>query len=421
MNCILPRILVLTAGCFVFVASVPAQNLPLPMIPTNVFRVTQYGAIGDGQTMNTVAIQKTINAASKVGGGIVLVPEGRFLTGPFTLASRINLHLAKGAVILISDDMTNYPTAGTRYQDCISVADAQDVEISGEGIIDGQGKAWWAAFEADRSMTHRPYLVKFSNCKRVRVLGVTLSNSPMFHLVPQNCTDVTIWGITIRSPSNAHNTDGIDPSGWNYLITDCTIDTGDDNIAIKPGSDRSPGNKNYRITNCKFLRGHGMSIGSGTSGGIEDLTVSNCTFEGTDAGIRIKTARGRGGLLQNLTYENLRMTAVRNPIYIIDWYPERFAPKDPATEKAEPITDRTPINKNITIRNVTVTNCPTAGMIRGLPEAPVSDVTLSNVTISALTGLKIYHARGIRFSDSKVSVENGKALTTFDAEVGGLE
>jgi polygalacturonase len=421
MNYFSPRILVLTACCFVFLGSVSAQNLPLPMIPTNVFRVTQYGAAGNGQTMNTVAIQKTIDAASKAGGGIVLVPEGRFLTGPFTLASRINLHLAKGAVILISDDITNYPIAGTRYQDCISVADAQDIEISGEGTIDGQGKAWWAAFEADHSMTHRPYMIKLSNCKRVRIRGVTLSDSPMFHLVPQNCTDVTIWGITIKSPSNAHNTDGIDPSGWNYLITDCTIDAGDDNIAVKPGSGRTPGNKNYTITNCKFLHGHGMSIGSGTSGGIEDLRVSNCTFEGTDSGIRIKTARGRGGLLQNLTYENLTMTAVKNPIYIIDWYPERDAPKDPETEKAEPITDHTPINRSIIIRNVTVTNCPTAGTIRGLPEAPISDVTLSNVTISAKAGLKIYHAHGIRFADSKIEVENGKPLTLFDAEVTGLE
>ncbi len=421
MNYRSPWILVLTACCLAFVGCVSGQNLPLPMIPTNTFRVTDYGAVGDGQTINTAAIQKTVDAAFKAGGGIVLVPEGRFLTGPFTLASRINLHLAKGAIILISDDMTNYPTDGARYQDCISVAGAQDVEISGEGTIDGQGKAWWAAFEANHAMTHRPYMIKLSNCKRVRIQGVTLSNSPMFHLVPQNCTDVTIWGITIKSPSNAHNTDGIDPSGWNYLITDCTIDAGDDNIAVKPGSGRTPGNKNYTITNCKFLHGHGMSIGSGTSGGIENLRVSNCTFDGTDSGIRIKTARGRGGLLQNLIYENLTMTAVKNPIYIIDWYPERDAPRDPATETAEPITDRTPINKNIIIRNVTATNCPTAGTIRGLPEAPVTDVTLSNVTISAKAGLKIYHAHGIRFADSKIEVESGKPLTLFDAEVAGLE
>ena len=421
MNNFQSSIIALMVFNFTLAGNVRGQSPALPVIPTNTFRVTEFGAVGDGQTMNTTAIQKTIDAASKAGGGIVLVPEGRFLTRPFMLASRINLHLAKGAVILISDDLAKHPVVRARYQDCISVADAEDIEISGEGTIDGQGKAWWAAFEADHNMTHRPYMIKLSNCKRVRVQGVTLSNSPMFHLVPQNCTDVTIQGITIKSPSNAHNTDGIDPSGWNYLITDCTIDAGDDNIAVKPGSGRTPGDKNYKITNCRFLHGHGMSIGSGTSGGIEDLWVSNCSFDGTDAGIRIKTARERGGLLQNLTYENLTMTAVKNPIYIIDWYPERLAPKDPTTEKAEPLTDHTPINKNIIIRNVIATNCPTAGTIRGLPEAPISDVTLSNVNISAKAGLKIYHAHGIRFADSKIEVESGKRLTLFDAEVTGLE
>jgi polygalacturonase len=400
---------------------VPAQSIPLPTIPHATFNVTNYGAIGDGKTMNTSAIQKTIDTASAGGGGTVLIPAGKFLTGPFTLASSINLHLVKNATILISDDLANYPSAKGRYQDSITAGGAQDLEISGEGTIDGQGNAWWTAFRADKSMTHRPNMIKLSNCTRVRVHGVTLGNSPMFHLVPQNCTDVTIQGITIQAPANAPNTDGIDPSGWNFLITDCTIDTGDDNIAIKPANGRTPGNKNYTVKNCTFRHGHGCSVGSGTAGGIEDLKVSACTFNQTDSGIRIKTLRGNGGLLQNCTFENLRMTAVKNPIYIIDWYPERNAPKDPSTEKPEPVTDRTPLNKNIIIRNVTAADCPTAGTIRGLPEAPITGVTLSNVNISAKTGMKIYHAKGIKFVGSKITVESGKPLTAFDAEITGLE
>jgi polygalacturonase len=398
-----------------------AQDIPLPVIPTAVFNITNYAAIGDGKTPDTAAIQKTIDACSAAGGGTVLVPAGNFLTMPFKLASSINLHLDKGAAILISDDITNYPVANNRYVDSITASGAHDIEISGEGTIDGQGEAWWTAFRTNSTMTHRPYMIKLTGCTRLLVTGVTLQNSPMFHLVPQNCTDVTIQGIHIHSPSDAPNTDGIDPSGWNFLISDCTIDTGDDNIAIKPIAGRTPGDKNFMVMNCAFLHGHGMSIGGGSLNGVENLTVSNCIFNGTDSGIRIKTGRGNSGLVQNLTYENIMMTNVKNPIYINDYYPERTAPKDPSTEKAEPVTDRTPVIKNITIRDLTVTNCPNAGVIQGVPEMPISDMTFSNVNISAKTGLIIYHARGIHFINSKITAESGKALMTYDAEVTGLE
>jgi polygalacturonase len=133
---------------------VPAQGIPLPVIPNATFNVTNYGAVGNGKTLNTAAIQKTIDTASAAGGGTVLVPAGKFLTGPFTLASSINLHLAKDAFILISDKLTNYPASRGRYQDSISVSGAHNLEISGEGTIDGQGNAWWTAFRASKSMTH---------------------------------------------------------------------------------------------------------------------------------------------------------------------------------------------------------------------------------------------------------------------------
>ena len=400
---------------------VQAQNIPLPVIPNAVFNITNYGAVGDGKTSDTAAIQKAIDACSAAGGGTVLVPAGNFLTMPIKLASCINLHLNRGAVILISDDIANYPVEKNRYVDSITASGAHDIEISGEGTIDGQGQAWWAVFRSNSTMTHRPYLIKLSDCTRLRVTGVTLQNSPMFHLVPQNCTDVTIRGIHIHSPSDAPNTDGIDPSGWNFLISDCLIDTGDDNIAIKLIAGRTPGDNNFTVINCAFLHGHGMSIGGGSFNGVENLTVSNCNFSGTDAGIRIKTPRGNGGLAQNLTYENLTMTNVKNPIYINDYYPERTAPKDPSIEKAEPVADRTPIIKNITLRDLTITHCPNAGTIQGIPEMPVSGVTFSNVTISASTGMIIYHAKGVRFINSKITAESGKALMTYDAEVTGLE
>ncbi len=396
---------------------------PLPVIPHATFNVTNYGAFGDGKTIDTIAIQKTIGAASAAGGGTVQVPPGKFLTGPFTLASQYQSASGTGRDDSDQRRLETLSVVNHRYQDSITVADAHDVEISGDGTIDGQGAAWWAAFRANREMTHRPYMIKISNCTRVLVTGVTLQNSPMFHLVPQNCTDVTIRAITIHSPENAPNTDGIDPSGWNFLIADCHIDTGDDNIAIKPvRGKRTPGNKNFLVEHCAFVHGHGMSIGSGTAGGLEDLTVRNCTFDQTDRAIRIKTLRGNGGLLSHCLYENLKITAIKkSPISIVDYYPERNAPKNPATEKAEPVNDRTPLNEDIVIRNVTVTDCPNAGVIRGLPEAPIDGLTFDHVNISAKTGMIIYHAKNIRFEHSKITVQKGKPLITYDAQVTGLE
>lgn len=387
------------------------------------FSIVKFGAKGDGKTLDTKAIQDTIDTARTYGGGIVLVPAGKFLTGPFTLASGIDLHLEKNAVILIDNDMSRYPVVKHRYQDAITAKRAHDIKITGEGTIDGQGQAWWDAFRADHHMTHRPYMIKFTDCTNVTVTGVTLQNSPMFHLVPQNCTDVTIRGITIHSPENAPNTDGIDPSGWNVLIAGCHIDTGDDDVAIKPvRNGRTPGNKNFFVKNCTFVHGHGMSIGGGTAGGLEDLIVSNCTFRATDRAIRIKTLRGNGGLLRHCIYEDLKITAIKkSPISIMDYYPESHAPKNPATERAEPVNNRTPKNQDIVIRNVTVTDCPNAGIIRGLPEAPIDGLTFSNVHISAKKGMIIYHAKNVRFENSQIQVQKGKPLITYDAEVTGLK
>jgi polygalacturonase len=391
--------------------------LPLRAV---TFNILEYGAVGDGNTLNTVAIQKAVDTAAAAGGGTVLVPAGKFLTGPFILASGINLELARDAIILISDDRDSYPVRNRRYVDAITAENAHDIKITGSGTIDGQGESWWNAFRANPKMTHRPYLIKFTNCQRVEVAGVTLENSPMFHLAPQNCTDVSIHDITIHSPADAPNTDGIDPSGWNFYITRCHIDTGDDNIAIKPSRQHAPGNKNFLITDCQFVHGHGMSIGGGSAGGLDGLTVSNCAFADTDAGIRIKTPRGNGGLVQHAVYEDLTMNEVKRPIYIIDWYPERNAPADPATEKPEPLTPTTPLIQHIVIRNVTATNCPTAGIIRGLPEAPITDVLLTNIHISAQSGLLLYYATDVKFVDSSIHADEGKDVTTFSARMQGL-
>lgn len=397
----------------------------LPKIPEKTFNIVDFGANSDGQTDSTEAVKKAIAAAKEAGGGIVRVPAGRFVTGPFALVSNLNLHLDKDARLLLINDVATYPKDEKTYADWITAKNAHDIAITGEGTFDGQGQPWWDVYRkrngvVPKGLLHRPQMFRLDNVTRLLVKDVYLVNSPNFHLIPQRCSDVTIDHITIKSPHDAPNTDGIDPSGYNYHIKNCTVDTGDDNVVLKPQASREPGRpacENFLVEDCTFLHGHGMSIGGQTPGGARNLVVRNCTFDGTDAGIRLKAPRGDGGLVEDLTYENLTMKNVKVPIYFTSYYPS--IPKDLESEKPQLVTPTTPIWRNIHVSNVTVTDSPEAGRILGLPEMPIENVTFTNVKISAEKGLRVVNAKGIKFVDSTITPAKGPAVTTFNAEVTG--
>ncbi len=269
----------------------PALAIPLPMVPARAFDVTRYGAVGNGTTVNTRPIQAAIAACTAAGGGTVTVPAGTFVSGPLTLASNLDLHLSAGATLRLTDDPAAFAPSAQGYANAIVADRCHDVSITGEGTIDGHGHRWWETFRkvkgtpaASDPATHRPYMVVFNDCTRVLVRGVTLANSPSFHLVPRACTEVTIDHVTFRSPADAPNTDGLDPSGWHYLITGCTFDVGDDCIAIKPSGKAvagTPSCEDFTVADCTFLHGHGLSIGGQTPGGLRHLLVRHCTFDGT--------------------------------------------------------------------------------------------------------------------------------------------
>ena len=251
--------------------------------------------------------------------------------------------------------------------------------------------------------------------------GIRLINSPKFHFVPTDCDGMVIDGVTVLSPEGAANTDAIDPSNSrNVKITRCLIDVGDDNVAIKSGKKvegREFACENIEISDCTFKHGHGVSIGSETVGGIRNVVVKNCTFEETDNGIRIKSDRTRGGTVENLICEDITMKDVRGAITITSYYP-----KIPATDSAQPVTDKTPKYKNITIRNLKATSSKAAGVIVGLPESPIENVRLESVTIDAeQSGLEIRNAKGVQLKNVKVTAKKGEPLIVKDAEVAGLE
>jgi len=401
---------------------------PLPNIPDKTFTITDYGAVGDGKTLNTTAIQKAIDACSKAGGGTVLFPSGRFLSGAFTLASNLNLKIDKDSALLFANNRTDLKLSGNGGPACISGTDCHDLSITGAGTIDGQGQIWWSNFrkqetadDADPS-PRRPNLINLNRCDRVLVQDILLTNSPMFHLVPRACQNVTVENVRIKAPSNAPNTDGMDPSGWNYLIDHCTFDVGDDCIALKPTTQIDPDRpscENFTITNCTFLHGHGMSIGGQSNGGLEHLIVRDCTFDSTDAGIRMKSSRIAGGLCENMLYENLTMKNVKNSIMITSYYPR--IPPQPQNDPAQPVGARTPIWRHIRITNIKSEDGVNAGQIVGLPEMPVSDIVLSDVSISAGKGLQIANATGIRFENSQIVAKTGPPLTISKADVTGID
>jgi hypothetical protein len=307
----------------------------------------------------------------------------------------------------------SYPSAATAF--ITSTGNTHDIALTGSGTIDGQGQDWWDAFAANSTIT-RPQEVNLGHVTRVQISGIRLQNSPEEHIWVKSDTDVTITGITISTLAVAgkaepKNTDGVDVTATGMFFCNNNIACGDDNIAMS--------GTNLYIGYSTFGVGHGCSIGSITKNGVNSLTVDHLTMNGTTSGIRMKSARDRGGLVQNLTYTNVTMTNVQNPIYITSYYPT--LPADPTTDPAMAVTATTPYWQNITIRNLTATGSTNAGILWGLPEAKISTLVLDNVSIKAGTGMVIYHATGVSFTNgSAVTPTSGAAVRTFDAAVSGI-
>jgi polygalacturonase len=404
-----------------------------------IFDVRQHGAKGDGVTLDTVAIQKALDACGKAGGGTVRFPKGTYLSKPITVRTKTTVLIERGATLLATTNHADFmktpgdwvkATSGGDFIPLISGKDLEDVTFTGEGTIDGNGAVWWEEAEKARQKVSgytlpRPNMVVVTRGKNIRITGITLQNSPKFHYVPTECEDVLIDGVTFLAPERAANTDAIDPSNCrNVKITRCVIDVGDDNVAIKSGKKvvgREFGCENIEITDCTIRHGHGISIGSETVGGVRNVIVRNCTFENTDNGLRIKSRRERGGRVEGILYENCTMKNCRPALSIAAYYQQSTHAKFPQSDKAQPLTDTTPFFRDITIRNITGSSTSEAGLIVGLPEAPVENVTLENVTFTAKEGLTIANAKGIKLKNVKIITEKGEPFLLSNAQVEGLE
>jgi polygalacturonase len=397
-------------------------------IPNTVFNITSYGAF-TGSLNNVAAINAAITAASDnivagAQGGIVEIPTGTWMAGPtsavpesITLASNVDLELEAGATLQAVPE-SSYLNEGTTSESSLSnfivANNITNFEITGSGAIDGNGAAWWTAYANSGDTIARPRLIEIKNSSVFLIQGVTLQNSPFYNLSFGATNNVTVNGITISNPSTAPNTDGIDVAGSHYLIENSTISTGDDDIAIKP---QDVFCSDITITNMTIGSGHGISVGGETNDGLNGLYVSNVTFNGTTNGIRLKADRGNGGVVENLYYSNISMSNVEYPILIDSYYNgSNDLPADPSADTGQTyVAGETPLWENIYFSNITSTSFGSndvAGVIYGLPEAPVTNVYFFNVQLEApTTGLQINHASNVHIDSSSFITFSGTPVT----------
>ena len=360
--------------------------------------ISKKNILGDGVTDYTVALQNMIDMLSGNGGGELYFPAGTYLTGSLYIKSNITINLGSGAILAASGNDELYPvitqdevpgfTRGTRRGILYSIGE-ENITIKGEGIINGGGKNWWNSGMDDGE---RPRTVQFIRCSRIRIEGISIINSPCWTINPICCTDVVVSGITIRNPYESPNTDGINPESCkNVRISDCCVDVGDDCITIKSGLETDTLQKqspceNITVTNCTLIHGHGgVVIGSEMSGGIRNVAISNCVFQNTDRGIRIKTRRKRGGCAENITVSNLIMDSVMAGITVNAYYQCGAKPDDMElfSQEALPAAETTPMMKDMLFSNIIMKNVRAAGIyLLGLPEMPVQNIRMTNLNIT---------------------------------------
>lgn len=412
----------------------PALLLNPPRFPHHVVNIVSTGAISGGTHLCTQAIQKAVNQCRSLGGGEVLIPKGVFLTGPIILRSNVNLHLQHGAELLMTNHFSQFPMFRHRYQNCITAIHCDNIAITGRGTINGNGARWWALYKKSKpggapslaadKLPHRPYLIFLGGCRHVLVRGVHLKNSPMCNLVVGGCTDVLVQNIDVTAPQHSPNTDGMDPEGHNMLIMNSTFDEGDDCIAIKAGGRTRlihPTSENFIISHCHFYHGHGLSVGSGTSGGLINVLATHCTFNGTQAGVRLKASEGHGGLVENLFYRHLRMKNVDIPILISSYYNDtspwvyKIPKRALKAVNPMPVNAYTPRWRHIRIFGIRAVGAATAGFIVGRPESP-AEISLCNIRIRAIRGLQIVNS-DVRLRAAELNIAEGPKINAVHSRV----
>lgn len=429
------------------------NSIPEAKFLNKEYNINDFGAVADGKTMNTAAFEKAIKACSENGGGKVIVPNGKYLTGAIHLESNVNLHLEDKAEILFSINPKDYPIVHTswegtevmNYSPLIYAKNKTNVAITGKGTLNGQANStnWWVwsggknygwqkGIPSQNDPTNRevlvdmaekgvpvservfgdgrylrPGFVEFFECNTVLIKDVTIINAPFWILHPLKSNNIIIDGVTVNS--HGPNNDGCDPEySQNIIIKNCTFNTGDDCIAIKAGRDADGRrvaipSKNIIVQKCKMIDGHGgVVIGSEISAGVNNVFVEDCVMDSPnlDRVIRIKTNSKRGGIIEDVFVRNLEIGTVKECVLLATMYYNVYGSQT---------GNFIPVIRNINLENIKVKNAGKYGVLaEGYKESPVENITLKNVTIEKADSIyKLKNVKNINFIDTYI---NGKKV-----------
>jgi polygalacturonase len=420
-----------------------------PTFPDKQFIITDYSAVPGDSVINTKAFADAIRDCRNAGGGKVVVPPGKWNSGPIHLAPNVNLHLQAGSILIFNDDFEQYlPPVFSRYEGiecylyspCIYAKDCDNIAITGSGMIESKGQKWWDTFRQNKHQMVklwqqardnvdvtkrvyasldrflRPNFIQFINCDRVLVEGVTIGSGPMWTVHPVYCEDVIVRDVTFIN--DGPNNDGVDPdSSRDVLVENCRFDTADDAIAIKSGRDHDGRRvgipcENIIVRNCQFGMGKPcdgvVSIGSEMSGDVRNVLIEDCDFLKTGRAVRIKSQRGRGGVVENIWIRNI--TAKDNgddAILLNCFYTGGSTPR---------IKGFSPQFKNIFVENIESQGSEESVIIRGLTEQPITNVVLKNIKVKAEYGLKCTDADHVKLINVNIAADEGPIMEFKDSE-----
>ena len=405
-----------------------------PVFPGRDFEITRFGAVEGGKVKGTRAIAAAIAACAAAGGGRVVVPAGKFLTGPIHLRSNVELHLADAAEVIFSDRFEDYlPPVLVRlggveiynYSPLIYARDCTNIAVTGRGRLNGNAKAWWdwqrretrRSFEMSAQgvppelrvfgtpeAAIRPSFLSMVNCKNILLEGFTIGSGPNWTIHPIYCENTTIRRVSVVT--DGPNNDGIDPDSCrDMLIEHCTFDTGDDCVVLKSGYNEdgwrvNRPTENVIMRHCASKRGHGgLVIGSEMSGEVRNVFMHDCHFEGTDRAIRIKSRRDRGGMVENIYARDLKVKNMQHEVVILSMG-YTADPNSAASQKP-------PIFRNMRFEGISGSGAPTAILIEGEADSPVENIQFANMTLATTRGVVASHATGLLFDNVQITPEKG--------------